>query len=165
MPKKYLRLFYWALFFFPFSLSAATWIASKDYKYEWGDPPNSEETRIPWLETKPVPQLIAANPEAKKAIVSYFKLIKKADVKIAVLGPPRVTAEPNPKFYLWIVVKGAKGKVLQEGAGRFDLKDTEGNGHRVVLLNFVSKQNLKDPKTQRSTFPFDAIVVLKKFLQ
>lgn len=119
---------------------------------------------MPWLQSKPVPSLLDPNPELKKSISGYFKFKNKVTIKTAVLGPPRVTGNAEPKFYIWLVVKDAKGKVLQEGAGRFVLHDTQGNGRVVELLTFVAKKDLSNEDIRRRTFPFDADIVIAKFL-
>ncbi len=139
---------------------------SPQYQYEWGEPPKQTWTRESfsrWLELMPKPGLKMPDNKIKKEVLTYFKIRNDSKVLVAIVGPPRITGLANPKFYIWLQVKNRNGKIMRDGAGRLSLTE---EGMRVSLLDFAGKEELRKSSTLlTSIFPYDAVILIKKFLK
>lgn len=146
------------------ALAAAPY-PSGNYQYDPPLPPEgisrSEFER--WLRDRPQPQLRAPDARLGRALQDRFAWPRGTKATVAVVGPPRVTGVAYPKFYVWVRAADERGEIITDGAARCALIEDERES-LVEVRDFVPKTVMLTPGFLESVFPWDAMVLIKKFL-
>lgn len=155
-----------SLFVLPMVLFlGATGYPTASYQYDPPLPPPgiSRPDFQRWLEARPRPKLTDPDARLSGALNAHFGWGADVRAKVAVVGPPRVTGIAWPKFYVWLVATEKNGKIVGEGAMRLALVEDERES-RVDVLSFVPKAEMGKQGALEAVFPWDAIILIKKFL-
>jgi hypothetical protein len=160
-----------------FSSAATIYVPTKDYGWEWGQPPasyrdyqNGGYKMRAWLEGQPAPQMENASRALRKEAFRFFELENPVTVRSAVLGPPRSTGGHDPVFYVWIEWVSKSDFYFDLDEHRFQRKAglarvaIEGTGERKVeIREWHWEKDLKEAELA-ALIPWDAAVVARKMI-
>ena len=166
-----------SLLSFDFAFANTIYVRTKDYNWQWGDPPatfqdfrNGGYLVRAWLEGLCAPRMVTAPRALQKEVRRYFELEDTTAVKMAVLGPPRATNGHDPYFYVWI-------EWVTESKFAFDLDEhryerkagiarvaIEGEGERKLDIRHWNWEKDVSEAELGKILPWDAAVLARKML-